>query len=280
MTNTNTTSNYVEQFTNPRVIFGIGLSESDRGLCYYSNLLSGVDSTGDVIPYLDLTSLEDTTSSVMGIYQSQTVDNSLTWENGISWGCVDTLNITGLKYYCTNQLWKKKLIFELYKNITYFSEFGNPNRAYILDWVKVNDFTLDSYQSTWDDTYNKCTIPAVFNIDILYAGYGAVNNTQYGIYEVKYRMDYIYWYAKHIYDTTVMDNFFSYINVNFFKIPQDTVWWYAPGPGFILLPRNIMYPFRLGTTTYGSTTSSAGYLGLNYVCYFELLFFIYIFIFN
>ena len=29
-----------------------------------------------------------------------------------------------------------------------------------------------------------------------------------------------------------------------------TKWWEAPGPGFIRLPRNIMYPFRIGTSKY------------------------------
>lgn len=34
------------------------------------------------------------------------------------------------------------------------------------------------------------------------------------------------------------------------------VWWFAPAPGFVKLPRNIMYPFRIGTTVY----NKAGYI--------------------
>ena len=69
---------------------------------------------------------------------------------------------------------------------------------------------------------------------------GAVNNSQNRIYELKFDEDVNF-------DSRNVKYF-----INKFIKPKKmgTKWWYAPGPGFIRLPRNIMYPFRIGTTQY------------------------------
>ena len=46
------------------------------------------------------------------------------------------------------------------------------------------------------------------------------------------------------------DNDILYFISKFEKLKIETEWWYAYGPGFIRLPKNIMYPFRVGTTRY------------------------------
>ncbi len=261
-------------------MYGFGQENSDKGLCYYKTPQSGVDESllnpyfstlisnnipsPNYLPYFDFSALENNNKIKSSIYKNPVLKNDLSFEDSISWGCVDNLNKTGLKYYCQNQLWKNKMMFNLIQNITYISQFGNPNNQYNLDWITVDQISLDSYQSIWDDAYNKCTIPGVLNVDIMWGNYGLVNNTQKGIFKVKFRLDNIYWWSKNINDNGIKDKFFSYVNINFMQIPTDKVWWYAPGPGFIMLPQNIMYPFRIGTTTYGIQTSSSGnYLDLN-----------------
>lgn len=292
ITGLNDTYKFVRQYASPRLFYGVGLGKDDRGLCYHNIPLSGIDesirpmtilnsnfnntsninntktnnttnSTNNTTTYT-AEFQEPTSSSILpfykfssseGIYNNPLFENALTYEDSISWGCVDKLNATGLRSYCTNQLWKQKMIFNIVNNLTHLAQFGNANRHLPLDWIQVNPFSLDSYQSIWDETYHKCTIPANLNIDILYATYGAVNNTQVGFYKILFRMDYMFWWSKNFYDTTYKDNFFSYVNVNYYKVPQETVWWYAKAPGFIYLPKNIMYPFRIGTTTYGMKSS-------------------------
>jgi len=46
--------------------------------------------------------------------------------------------------------------------------------------------------------------------------------------------------------------FNSYININYIRLSQTQNYWFAPGPGLIKLPQNIMYPFKIGTTNYGN----------------------------
>jgi hypothetical protein len=174
------------------------------------------------------------------------------------------LNLIGLEYYCINQLWKQKSFLNIINDLSYIGKFGNPNRHMILDWVMVEPFSIDSYQSIWDSANKKCTVPSVFNVDILYGTFGLVNNTQHALINVRFRMDYTYWWSKNTIDKNVKDNFYSHLNVNYYRIPQDKVWWYAPAPGFIKLNKNILYPFRFGTTTYGTVANCENYLKSNY----------------
>lgn len=200
------------------------------------------------------------------------MDNAITYEDSISWGCKDSLNLAGLKEYCTSNQWKNKMLYNVLKNISYIGQFGNANRHLLLDWVSVEPFSIDSYQSSWDEVGNKCTIPAVLNINILYATFGLVNNTQHAIMKVQYSLDYIYWWGKSL-DGVTKDSFQTYININYYRVPQNTVWWYAPGPGIFRLPSNIMYPFKIGTTTYGNSS----YLKVNVLQLFMLIIILIIF---
>lgn len=130
------------------------------------------------------------------MYLNDIFNNTISFEDNIQWGCKDSFNSTGLKNYCNAQSWKYKMIFNLFNNITYVAKFGNPDRLKILDWVSVDPFDLNSYSSTWDDVHLRCTIPAVFNIDIVYGTFGMVNNTQNSIIKIKKRLDYMYFFLK------------------------------------------------------------------------------------
>jgi hypothetical protein len=233
------------------MLYGVSTDSNRRGLCYYKDPLRGLDeSINDVfafsklIPFVNFTFNSDT-----NLYYNDLLDNSLSYQDSIRWGCADYFNMTGLKYFCTNQLWKKKMLYEIFNNLTYIAQFGNPNRQFLNDWISVDKLTIDSYTSNWDSYNNKCTLPAVINVDILYATYGLVNNTQHAIYKVQFRLDYIDWWVK---KPDTKDYYHTYLNINYYKIPQDKIWYFAPAPGFIVFPRNIMYPFKVGTTRYNS----------------------------
>ena len=78
-------------------------------------------------------------------------------------------------------------------NVTHVSKFGNPNNHYIKDWIKIDSFVLaNSPNSIWDSDNLKCLIPAIFNVDIMYATFGSTNNTQLSIVKVSRRLDYLY----------------------------------------------------------------------------------------
>jgi hypothetical protein len=222
------------------------------------------------MPYYNITFQPE--EEQRGIYDHSIIDNTLTFENYISYGCVDHFNITGLRNYCNSQAWKKKLIYEIFNNFTHIARFGNPNIELLNDWIDIKKINLDQFTSNWDEYNLKCTIPSVVNVDIMYATYGLVNNTQYAIYDVQFRVDYMLWYYKSA-DTDTKNPFYSYVFVNYYKIPQDTVWYYAPAPGFIKFPRNIMYPFKVGTTQYGQT-SSISWIKVNMFSLFLLILFL------
>jgi len=277
----------VDQFSKPRYILGIGQEHIDRGLCYSSIYLPKINEesyTQQTIELEEILTDEYTSplyfnyaklnklSENIGIYENPILDNTIKYADHISWGCVDKLNILGLENYCRNQLWKHKSFFNILNDLSYISKFGNPDRHLILDWIMAEPFVLESYRSNWDNVNNKCTVPSVLNVDILYGTFGLVNNTQHAVVNVRFRLDYTYWWSKNPYDSNIEDNFYSHLNLNFFKIPQDKVWWYAPAPGFIKLNKNILYPFRFGTTQYGTTTSSANYINsIDYIFLINLL---------
>ena len=272
-TKANDTTAYVDQYSKPRLIFGIGQEKEDRGLCYNKENLTNINiyptnqtslSNSSVINsnnrsplYFNYTKLSQLTVA-NGLYYNPNLDNEITYANQISWGCVDELNLVGLEYYCLNQIWKQKSFFNILNDLSSIGQFGNPNRYFILDWVHVEPFSLESYQSIWDPINYKCTVPSVLNVDILYGTFGSVNNTQEAIIQVRFRIDSTYWWAKNPNDLSMTDKFATYLNINYYRIPQNTVWWYAPAQGLFKLSRNILYPFRFGTTQYGIAGSSNG----------------------
>ena len=72
---------------------------------------------------------------------------------------------------------------------------------------------------------------------------GTVNNSQNYMYSINFdKLD----------NLDFSPNVKYFINKNEKPKKMKTKWWYAPGPGFIKLPQNIMYPFRIGTTHYST----------------------------
>ena len=73
-----------------------------------------------------------------------------------------------------------------------------------------------------------------------YKDSGAVNNTQYKINKFEFSG----------YDRIDEFKAYLYFIIKFIKLKTKTKWWYAPGPGIVKVPKNIMYPFKIGTSNY------------------------------
>ena len=117
------------------------------------------------------------------------LENDLTFEDRIQYGCYELLNVTDLQTHCSNNQWKNKYFFTSINNFTYFSMFGNPNNSFISDWIALQTIDLNSYTSTWDSNFYKCSVPAIYSLDIVIAEFGTVNNSQSSIAYVSPRIN-------------------------------------------------------------------------------------------
>lgn len=178
------------------------------------------------------------------LFYNDNLDNSLTFENGIIFGCKILQSSTERH----NSISLYKMIYNLESDDTFrFSIMGQPNER------DVNFIPLENNGRTVTLDKEKLASSAqnyIPNLNFLYAEVGATNNTQNAI--IAFRAD----------DTLNVDRVSyndgyipKYLKINFFKQPLEKKWWYASGPGFIKLPRNVMYPFRIGTTTYKKSSS-------------------------
>lgn len=225
------------------------------GQCFYN-----INTQLSLEPHIDLDFIASKID--INIYENPLFTNTLTFGENVSWGCSEKLSLAELKLICINQIWKSKMIYDVMTNLTFVGQFGNPERHFILDWLQVDDFSLDNYQSIWDDLTNKCLIPAILNIDVVYANFGLVNETQSAIMKLTRRLENVYWYG--VADESVykddgfsysnLNVFNTYIKINYFKITQSTVWYFAPGPKPVF-PKNIMYPFLVGETKYWKSSA-------------------------
>jgi len=224
-------------------------------MCLFSQNVSNIYSQSVEKPFynFDLINKNPNSSYNFYLYKDPFFNYEIKFLDKSSWGCTDQFSYADLKKFCLNQDWKKKLIYQNLNNITHLGQFGNADRHLISDWIKIDKLDINSYISSWDDYYNRCSIPARINLNIFYATYGLVNNTQVAIFKALINIENIYWWWKNPRDLKTNQEFYTYINVNFYRIPQSMVWWFAPPPGFVKLPRNIMYPFRIGTTVYNKS---------------------------
>ena len=101
---------------------------------------------------------------------------------------------------------------------------GDANIAYKNDWIQI-DFNSER---------NPYLLMGI------YKTFGTVNNAQFQIHQ--FDLDN---------QVNLNDQPYYYFITKFLKLKKiKTKWWYALRPGFFKLPRNTMYPFRVGTTTY------------------------------
>ena len=150
------------------------------------------------------------------------MDNKLTFDDYIFYG------------YKKEQDCYREILNDCFKDEDFssFGRFGNANIKYAKDWEEIK---IPENGNNYN--YNPFLIMGV------YRDTGATNNTQFQLinFEVNKVNE----------ENTESSDKYLYFVVKLLKLKNvKTKWWEAPGPGFIRLPRNIMYPFRIGTTDY------------------------------
>ena len=179
-------------------------------------------------------------------YYDDNLDNSLTFENSILFGCKIKKDLSVKQENKALSIYK--MLYNLDENFR-FSKNGNPN-AKEKNFLPFANFggTINLNKDKIANDENNNYIPT---LNFLYTENGATNNTQNAI--IAFRADDSTFIKQKQYSDNLIP---KYIKINFFKHQLKKKWWYAPGPGFIKLPRNVMYPFRIGTTTYKTSSSS------------------------
>ena len=168
-----------------------------------------------------------------------------------------------------NNVYNKGIVFPIEKNSnsntegtqTLYYDNYMDNKITFEDLI-IYGYTSDNYKTIFSDAFNNIkyaqfgnskTFKILNNKDnnnnnnnniVLIGEYkdsGVVNNTQLQIYDFGYAQQY---------PKIDAQNSYHYFIVKFIKLETDTEWYYAPGPVIIKLPRNIMYPFKIGTSKY------------------------------
>ena len=136
--------------------------------------------------------------------------------------------------YMDNKITFEDLIIYGYKNdkndsfIKIINQFFNKKPAL----ARIGNGT--NFESINSNYLNEENLVLIWE----YKDYGAVNNTQNQIYRFN--------------DKEMINGYksYKYLIIKFVKLETETKWFYAPNPVIIKLPRNIMYPFRIGTSNY------------------------------
>ena len=110
----------------------------------------------------------------------------------------------------------------------------NNNKLKLAKFGNAKDFNIELNNVDIKDKEN-------FVLLVQYKDSGAVNNTQNQIYKCdKYDIN----------SKNGEFNSYFYFIIKFLKMETETEWYYARGPVIIKLPRNLMYPFKIGTSKY------------------------------
>ncbi len=195
-----------------------------------NRIFSGVDSDGKCI---EIDDSKNNTSNIY--YEDDIIKNTFTFEDNIIYGCNYKNNNDNNKFY-------------IYENIIQSilnkkkDEINNEEQKLKLNKYSIASLGNPYFKKDLTLTYNYDCNGAnnnIISLDILYEAIGNKNNTQNKILFVKCYSDY---------NKLNVGNK-KYIKINFYKVKSESEWWHAPGWKWFW-PKNIMYPFRIGTTQY------------------------------
>ena len=135
--------------------------------------------------------------------------------------------------YMDNKITFDELILYAYKKNAHIRTILENIFNEIMNIAQYGDGS-DRLEFTYTSNNGNNDNNNVFCILGKYKDSGAVNNTQYKIYDFK------------PYETEFQSRKYFYFIIKFIKLETKTKWWNAPGPGVVRVPRNIMYPFKIG----------------------------------
>lgn len=165
------------------------------------------------------------------IYEDDIIENTFTFEDSIIYGCISNQNsISNKNIYIYENIFLNNINSN--QEFKYFKK-GNP---------KNTEDLKQALEYKYTEECSNCQNNHIQSLDILYEAIGAKNNTQNQILSINCYCDY-----ENL--SRVNNGNRRYIKVNFYKVRSESEWWHAPGWKWVL-PRNIMYPFRIGTTDY------------------------------
>ena len=196
-----------------------------------NRIFFGVDSNG----YCKKKEESDQDSFIY--YEDDIIENTFTFEDNIIYGCKYNGNINNKELYLYENIFPKKDYS--------FYPLGNP-------YLKYNDNSFISSKCVKKNNENeeefqrKISNNNILSLDILYEAINTKNNTQNRLLKINCYYDYDDPQSQIEKDNEIT---YKYIKVNAFKVKSETEWWHAPG-WKISFPKNIMYPFRIGTTSY------------------------------
>jgi len=150
------------------------------------------------------------------IYFDNYFDNKITFEDLIIYGYESS---NSNNFQTLKNLLSEKLCFTQFGNGKQLKDFNNNNDN------KINDQNIVMIGEYKDSN--------------------TVNNTQFKLHNFQFPDNS---YDQNNKITNI--NSYNYFIVKFVKLETETKWWYAPGPVIIKLPKNIMYPFKIGTSKY------------------------------
>ena len=169
-------------------------------------------------------SFDTSMTSTQWIYYNNYFDNKITFEDLIFYGYTK-VNGDGDDYNLLRQYFSGNML----ENDNYFvGKLGDANIKLKKDWEGISGL-----QNVDNNPYLLMG---------LYKTINTVNNAQFQIYKFG-RLD----------EGAKLDGNqpYYYFITKFLKLKKiQTKWWYALPPGFFKLPRNTMYPFKVGTTNY------------------------------
>ena len=202
---------------NSNILFGKQYNTQYIQLMKSPGLLIGGDKSGNCVYYKENNNMSD-----IELFYDSYLHNQLSLEDTIVFGCKK------------NEFDKNNFLFSvvLNENYAYFSKFGNVNLTGENggEWVRKD---LDGF--------NPNNLLKIF-----YKPSGTTNNTQYELRDFES--------AANFFES---DDKFNFFFIKFFGLEPEKYWWYAPGPGLIPFPKNLLYPFRTGTTRYTSNRDNS-----------------------
>ena len=164
---------------------------------------------------------------------------------GGSGTAADTDNFIYYDNYMDNKITFEDLIIYGYNNIEYLNVFKRFFKSKMKYTPFGNGKKLDSDLNDIGDINDG---NSNFVLVGQYKDSGAVNNTQFQIHSLgDGHGQNFYTEGKNEIESY---DYYKYFIIKFVKLETETEWYYARSPVIIKLPKNIMYPFKIGTSKY------------------------------
>jgi hypothetical protein len=102
-------------------------------------------------------------------------DPTITFEDGILTGCYIDLTLKELQEFCTQENFKRIVLFNNLQNLKYMGKYGNSDPHLQDEWVRVEAIPANK-DFKFND--NRCNIPTYSQINVFYNRIGKDSDPQ------------------------------------------------------------------------------------------------------